>query len=555
MTSSRTAGPAGRCRVSGTQHEAELFGRRDVVAADLFDEASDAVEVVRRLWDSWEDDAVIRDVATGRFVDRDKLHYIDFTGKYFSVKGPSITPRPPQGQPVVAALAHALPVYEFASRSVDLVFITPQDDDSLQAILGEVAQAGGTDLKVYADVFVSFSGTTDPRSDALVFDGTPTELVDLLVRWQRLGIDGVRLRPAVNATDLPVIVDEVVPLLQRAGLFRTAYRDGETLRERLGLPVADNRYARVEHVMTVPLSILDLAPISEGCDAATALRNTVDLAQHAEQWGYRRYWIAEHHFVAVASSSPAVLIGQIAAATDRIRVGAAAVQLGHTTAVAVVESFGMLDAFYPGRIDLGVGRSGQRRREAVKKASSKPKPKPPSGMARRRRRDRPAAVRRASASSPIRLRAQMSVLQQPEAVAPDFADQVDDILAMLRRQLPSRRRRRARRARRTNRPDAVGLRQQQGAERTGGRRPRAAVRGQLPHHPGHRARRDRRLPRRVHAVGRAVRAVRGGVGRRGGGRRHRHRAASGVQLRPLGVLDSRRRRRHPVPGSRQRASR
>ena len=116
----------------------------------------------------------------------------------------------------------------------------------MAAILGEVAQAGGTDLKVYADVFVSFSATVDARSDALVFDGTPAELVDLIVRWQRLGLDGVRLRPAVNATDLPAIVDEVVPLLQRADLFRTAYRDGETLRERLGLPVADNRYARVE---------------------------------------------------------------------------------------------------------------------------------------------------------------------------------------------------------------------------------------------------------------------------------------------------------------------
>jgi len=73
----------------------------------LFDEAGDFVEVVRRLWDSWEDDAVIRDVTTGRYVDRDKLHYIDFTGRCFSVKGPSITPRPPQGQPVVAVLAHA----------------------------------------------------------------------------------------------------------------------------------------------------------------------------------------------------------------------------------------------------------------------------------------------------------------------------------------------------------------------------------------------------------------------------------------------------------------
>src|SRR4051794_19228592 len=132
--------------------------------------------------------------------------------------------------------------------------------------------------------------------------------------------------------------------------------------------------------MSVPLSILDLAPISEGCDAATALRNTVDLAQHAEQWGYKRYWIAEHHFVAVASSSPAVLIGQIAAATERIRVGAAAVQLGQTTAIAVVESFGMLEAVHPGRIVLGGGRSGQRRREAQKARGAKP-PKAPRGRA------------------------------------------------------------------------------------------------------------------------------------------------------------------------------
>jgi alkanesulfonate monooxygenase SsuD/methylene tetrahydromethanopterin reductase-like flavin-dependent oxidoreductase (luciferase family) len=188
--------------------------------------------------------------------------------------------------------------------------------------------------------------------------------------------------------------------------------------------------------MTVPLSILDLSPISEGSDAATALHNTIDLAQHAERWGYKRYWIAEHHFVAVASSSPAVLIGQIAAATERIHVGAGAVQLGHTTAPTVVESFAMLDAFYPGRIDLGVGRSGQRRREAAKKpadnAESAPKPK----------RELPTEWRDVGGvvvPPPFdirtiitdRLRAQMSVLQQPEAVSPDFADQVDDILAML----------------------------------------------------------------------------------------------------------------------------
>jgi alkanesulfonate monooxygenase SsuD/methylene tetrahydromethanopterin reductase-like flavin-dependent oxidoreductase (luciferase family) len=147
------------------------------------------VEVARRLWDSWEDDAVIRDVATGRFVDRDKLHYIDFVGRYFSVKGPSITPRPPQGQPVVAALAHAKPIYEFAARSTDLVFITPSDDGSLKSIIEEVTQPGGTELKVYADVFVTFSGVTDPRSDALVFDGAPAELAELIL-WRVPAVGG-----------------------------------------------------------------------------------------------------------------------------------------------------------------------------------------------------------------------------------------------------------------------------------------------------------------------------------------------------------------------------
>jgi alkanesulfonate monooxygenase SsuD/methylene tetrahydromethanopterin reductase-like flavin-dependent oxidoreductase (luciferase family) len=92
---------------------------------------------------------------------------------------------------------------------------------------------------------VAFDGNADFRSDALVFGRSATELVDLLLGWQRLGIDGARLRPAVNVVDLPVIVDEVGPLLAQAGQFRTGYRDGETLRERLGLPVAPNRYVTV----------------------------------------------------------------------------------------------------------------------------------------------------------------------------------------------------------------------------------------------------------------------------------------------------------------------
>lgn len=239
-------------RVSATAHEAALIGRRSAVDADqLFDEASDAVEVVRRLWDSWEDDAVIRDVATGRYIDRDKLHYIDFAGKYFSVKGPSITPRPPQGQPIVLALAHTPRVYEFAAESADIVLVTPHDDDSLRTILGDVAAAqrdADRALKVYADLVVSLvDDPLTPRaaisSDAHVFTGSASALAELLLAWHDAGVDGIRLRPAVNAIDLPAIVDELVPLLQRAGRFRTGYRDGETLRERLELAPAPNRYA------------------------------------------------------------------------------------------------------------------------------------------------------------------------------------------------------------------------------------------------------------------------------------------------------------------------
>ena len=181
---------------------------------------------------------------------------------------------------------------------------------------------------------------------------------------------------------------------------------------------------------TAPLSILDLAPISAGSDATTALRNTIDLAQHAEQWGYKRYWLAEHHFVAAASSSPALLIGQIAAATGRIRVGSAAVQIGHTTAIAVVESFGMLDALYPGRIDMGLGRSGQQRKEAA--AASAPRPqRPPRPWREVDGLVIPGPFDPTMMMKSGRMRAQGSALAQPCAVPTDFAEQIADIEALL----------------------------------------------------------------------------------------------------------------------------
>ena len=121
--------------------------------------------------------------------------------------------------------------------------------------------------------------------------------------------------------------------------------------------------------MTVPLSILDLAPLVAGGTAGDALRRTLDLARHAERFGYHRYWVAEHHLTpGVASSQPALLLGQIAAVTDRIRLGSGAVQTGFLTPLGIVEQFGLLDALYPGRFDLGLGRSAQRRKAPAEEA-------------------------------------------------------------------------------------------------------------------------------------------------------------------------------------------
>jgi luciferase family oxidoreductase group 1 len=108
----------------------------------------------------------------------------------------------------------------------------------------------------------------------------------------------------------------------------------------------------------VPLSVLDLAPVSQGSTSAQALQNTLDLARHTERLGYHRYWLAEHHNMpGIASSAPAVLIGHVAAATERIRVGSGGVMLPNHPPLVVAEQFGTLEAFHPGRIDLGIGRA------------------------------------------------------------------------------------------------------------------------------------------------------------------------------------------------------
>jgi alkanesulfonate monooxygenase SsuD/methylene tetrahydromethanopterin reductase-like flavin-dependent oxidoreductase (luciferase family) len=267
-----SSGRAGvRVQVSASVDAARHFGRRDIperspaLTDELFDEAADYVEVLRRLWDSWEDDAEIRDVATRRFIDRDKVHTVDFEGEYFHVRGPSTTPRSPQGQPVVTALAHRREPYELAARGADLVWVTPTERHDAAAILREVEQAAvdvgrtGEPLHVYGDVVVvldtpAASGRDrlarleeavgEPyRSDTTVLAGSAAEVADLIGSWHALGYRGARLRPAVVTDDLPRIVTDLVPELQHRGLFRTE-DPGGSLRARLGLPVTvPNRYA------------------------------------------------------------------------------------------------------------------------------------------------------------------------------------------------------------------------------------------------------------------------------------------------------------------------
>ena len=110
--------------------------------------------------------------------------------------------------------------------------------------------------------------------------------------------------------------------------------------------------------MSIPISILDLAPITQGSTAAQALSNSLDLAQHAEKWGYHRFWLAEHHNMpGIASAATAVVISHVAAGTKTIRVGAGGIMLPNHSPLVVAEQFGTLETLFPGRIDLGLGRA------------------------------------------------------------------------------------------------------------------------------------------------------------------------------------------------------
>lgn len=198
-------------------------------------EAADSVRVVRDLWDSWEDDAVIRDIASSRYLDRDRVHYIDFVGPNYSVKGPAIVPRPPQGQPVVFA--------PDALLSSDLI------DVALVGTPGTAAAAARTLVDV--DVALDTAGETAaarietlglwPDSGRMRYIGDPTGFVHLL-RDLASTVDGVRIHPLVLDEELTVLSRFVIPQLLIAGTVSRP-QPGASLRAALGFSRPASRFA------------------------------------------------------------------------------------------------------------------------------------------------------------------------------------------------------------------------------------------------------------------------------------------------------------------------
>ncbi|WP_141208746.1 LLM class flavin-dependent oxidoreductase [Streptomyces griseorubiginosus] len=250
-----SAGRAGWVVTEEEQPEAaRAWGRPPVDGADArARESRDGVEVARALWDSWEDDAVIRSVATSRYLDRERLHYIDFTGDTYAVKGPAIVPRPPQGQLVVLGRSDRVP-----AAQLDVALVGGRD---LTSVTAAAADAGTP--RVFAEVEVALD-TPDATAAERVADlerhapwsdrgklrhiGSADQLVALLTELSR-HVDGVRLHPLVLDEDLPVLSGLVVPALSARRLV-TRPLPGTSLRSTLGLERPANRFAAAAAAVT-----------------------------------------------------------------------------------------------------------------------------------------------------------------------------------------------------------------------------------------------------------------------------------------------------------------
>ncbi|MFJ4288114.1 LLM class flavin-dependent oxidoreductase [Paenarthrobacter nicotinovorans] len=252
-----SGGRAGWIVTADESPEAAAAVGRSVVSGEaLAQEAAASIEVGRRLWDSWEDDAVIRDVATGRYLDVDKLHYADFetpadfAGTPYSVKGPSIIPRPLQGQLPVLAAASLVGDGLVPAEAVDAVLVSAPTPELLNAEIRDVRARLGGSVAVVAelDVVLDARGQAAearvaslPDSGRARYAGPAAGLVELLDVL--LGeADGIRLHPAAVDVDLEELSRLVLPELRRSGSLRGPIQDG-TFRDLLGLGPAQNRYA------------------------------------------------------------------------------------------------------------------------------------------------------------------------------------------------------------------------------------------------------------------------------------------------------------------------
>ncbi len=247
--------------VSSSAEAAAVIGRREPApAVDTWREARYVVDVSRHLWDSWEDDAIIRDASTGRFIERDRIHYVDFESPTFRIKGPSIVPRPPQGHPITAIRVNDPEALEAAAEA-ELVLLPGAGElqERVAAIRAAAAEtggsgtvrAGGVSPRVLVSVGVLLD--EDPAAAALRADGATHldhiggvgRLADLIGEWAAAGVDGVHLRPASIELDVPVIAERLIPLLRARKLIGPVGR-AATLRSRLGLARPGSRYAGSE---------------------------------------------------------------------------------------------------------------------------------------------------------------------------------------------------------------------------------------------------------------------------------------------------------------------
>ncbi len=256
--------------VAGDEAEYAHFGRREPGSQDeRWAEAADVVDVVARLADSWEDGAIIRDQPSGRYIDRDKVHYVDFQGPYFTVRGPSITPRSPQAQPLVMIDAGPDAAPDLvAARWADVIVIDAATVSQARArrtlLRGAVGDAGRhpDDVFVLVRVEVLLAVTDDAAAEELAaldgFEpwtardgglrlvGSTETVASALAAWARAdATDGFVVLPARLPVDLDRFAQGAVPALGRAGVFRTAY-EGTTLRDHFGLARPRNRYATGE---------------------------------------------------------------------------------------------------------------------------------------------------------------------------------------------------------------------------------------------------------------------------------------------------------------------